>query len=118
MNAKFSLVVMIISMTSFQVLLKLAAMHLAPQLGMVNGILLNPWLWAAACASIFGILSWLIVLRKIPLSVAYPWTSVIYLIVPLVGAWLFGDILSISYLAGLLSVLIGVLLAMRGSAAT
>jgi multidrug transporter EmrE-like cation transporter len=106
---------MILSMASFQILLKFAAIHSIQGLGVVHSVVLNPWLFAAFSASLIGIFFWLLTLRKMPLSAAYPWTSVIYFIVPLAGAWFFSDILSLRYMVGLFFVLLGVLLTVRAN---
>ncbi len=105
---------MILCMTASQILLKLAGLHSAAHTDPVEGFLRNPWLWAALGASASGIFFWLLTLRKLPLSIAYPWTALIYLITPLAGAWIFSEVLTGRYVVGLALILSGVVLTSRG----
>src|SRR6201987_4642772 len=61
----------------------------------VNG-LMSPLVWWAILLIIASFISWLYVLRYVPLSVAYPLSRVVDILVPL-GCWLFlGEVVSIS----------------------
>ena len=113
MTASFSLVGMVLCMTSSQVLLKFAGQHSAIHAGVIDGFVFNPWLWASLGASIGGIGFWLLTLRRLPLSAAYPWTALIYFMTPLAGVWFFADRLTVPYIIGLAFVLVGVLLTTR-----
>ena len=55
--------------------------------GAVAGGLGSGWTWLGITTYIMSFISWLYVLRRLPLSVAYPLISVVHLLVPL-GAWL------------------------------
>ena len=102
-------------MSSFQILLKFAGQHSATHASVIDGFVLNPWLWASLGASIIGFGFWLLTLRRLPLSAAYPWTALIYFITPLASVWFFVDALTGRYLLGLTFVLVGVLLTTRGT---
>jgi multidrug transporter EmrE-like cation transporter len=115
MTASFSLTGMILCVTSSQILLKFAGQHSATHASVIDGFVLNPWLWASLGASIIGIGFWLLTLCRLPLSAAYPWTALIYFITPLAGVWFFADALTGRYLFGLAFVLVGVLLTTRGT---
>lgn len=115
MTASFSLMGMIICMTSSQILLKFAGQYSAAHVSVMNGFLLNPWLWAALGASVIGIGFWQLVLRRLTLSAAYSWTALTYFLTPLAGAWLFSDVLTYRYMLGLALVLAGVMLTTRGA---
>lgn len=108
------LAAMVLLMTTSQILLKFAALHSAAHAGALAGLAFNPWLWAAMTASAGGICCWLLTLRRLPLSVAYPWTATIYVITPLAGAWLFAEVLSGHYAIGIALILAGVMLTSRG----
>ncbi|WP_426321018.1 hypothetical protein [Pseudoduganella sp. R-43] len=111
-----SLAGMILCMTASQVFLKFAALHSVVHVGALPGFIRNPWLWTAVTCSAGGICCWLLTLRQLPLAVAYPWTALIYVITPLVGAWCFAELLSASYAVGIVLILLGVLLTSRGVA--
>lgn len=102
-------------MASSQILLKFAGQHSAVHASVIDGFALNPWLWASLGASIIGIGFWLLTLRRLTLSAAYPWTALIYFITPLAGVWFFADALTDRYLFGLAFVLVGMLLTTRGT---
>jgi multidrug transporter EmrE-like cation transporter len=114
MKTFFSLAGMILCMTSSQILLKFAGQHSVLHGGMIDGFLRNPWLWAGLGASIGGIGCWMLTLRRLPLSVAYPWTALIYVITPLASIWIFSDVLTSSYVFGMTLILAGVLFTTRG----
>jgi drug/metabolite transporter (DMT)-like permease len=105
---------MIILMTAAQVMFKLAGNHAGVQLTLVSALISNPWLWAGLLLSAAGMVCWLLTLRKVSLSKAYPWTALIYVLTPLASAWLFGDALDSKYLLGLASIVAGVFLTAGG----
>lgn len=114
MKSAVSLGGMILCMTASQILLKLAGQHSATHAGAVEGFMRNPWLWAALGASAGGIGCWLLTLRRMPLSAAYPWTALIYVLTPLAGAALFAEALTGRYAFGMALILAGVVLTSRG----
>lgn len=114
MKTFFSLAGMILCMTSSQILLKFAGQHSVLHYGVVDGFFRNPWLWAGLGASIGGIGCWMLALNRLPLSAAYPWTALIYVITPLASVWIFSDVLTGSYVFGMALVFAGVLLTTRG----
>jgi drug/metabolite transporter (DMT)-like permease len=75
----------------------------------VNG-LLSPLVWWAILLIIASFISWLYVLRYIPLSIAFPLSRVVDILVPL-GCWIFlGEIISITRWCGIALVVIGLAL--------
>lgn len=113
MHAAF-LAGMILCMTASQILLKFAGLHFVAHDSAVDGFVRNPWLWAALGVSACGICCWLLALRRLPLSAAYPWTALIYVITPLVGAWVFAEVLTGSYAIGMILILVGVVFTSQG----
>ena len=105
---------MILCMVASQILLKFAGLHLVTHVDTLEGFVRNPWLWAAICSSVGGICCWLLTLRRLPLSVAYPWTALIYVITPLAGSFIFAEELKGSYAIGIVLILSGVVLTSRG----
>lgn len=101
-------------MAASQIFLKFAGLHLVAHVGTLEGFVRNPWLWVAICSSAGGLCFWLLTLRRLPLSVAYPWTALIYVITPLAGAWIFEEVLEGRYAIGITLILSGVMLTSRG----
>lgn len=108
---------MIACTTASQVCLKLAGLYSAAHPGAVAGFVRNPWLWAAVGAAAGGIFCWLLTLRRMPLSAAYPWTALVYVLTPLAGVRLFAEVLNGRYAIGIAFILAGVLLTSRAVSA-
>lgn len=104
------LAAMIAAMVGAQVLFKAAGNYTVGRIGIMNTFLLNPWLWGGLCLSGVGMICWLLTLRRLPLTTAYPWTALIYVLTPASSAVLFGETLTAHYLAGLCLIVTGVLL--------
>src|SRR5947209_15940864 len=74
-----------------------------------NG-LTSPLVWWAILLIIASFISWLYVLRYVPLSVAYPLSRVVDVLVPL-GCWIFlGELISALRWCGIALVIIGLAL--------
>ena len=98
-----------------QILFKKTAMSISAlnsneAMGLVEGILKAltiPWLYCAlavyGCATIF----WLYLLQRIPLSLAYPFSALAMVIIPIMAFLLFNETLSLSYWGGMFLILIG-----------
>ena len=96
-----------------QVLFKLSANGL--QLGDPRTFLSFP---LVAALGIYGVatLMWLVVLTRLPLSVAFPFYGLTFLLVPIL-AWLFlGEPLRIQTLVGGVVIIIGVAICAKGAA--
>jgi len=75
----------------------------------ING-LASPLVWWAIVLIIASFISWLYVLRYIPLSFAYPLSRVVDILVPL-GCWIFlGELISTLRWCGIALVIIGLAL--------
>ena len=71
------------------------------------------WTWAGIASYIASFLSWIIVLRRLPLSIAFPAINVVHVLIP-VGCWLFlGEIISPRRWGGIALVVCGILLLAR-----
>ena len=101
---------MILSMTAAQVLFKYAGNYMLGQSSFIIGLFLNFWLWFGLLISGVGMLFWVLILRKLPLSRAYPWTAFVYVLTPLISVVLFDDVLSVRYLLGLSCIVAGIFL--------
>ena len=106
---------MVAAMTAAHIMFKFAGNHSVKQVGLIDGFVSNPWLWAGLLASGIGMVCWLLVLRKLPLATAYPWTALIFVFTPLVSMALFGDVLSEKYLLGMAFIVTGVVITTNGT---
>ena len=74
----------------------------------------NVWLWLAVGVYGLSFVLWLAVLSKTPVSVAFPFLSVGYVVVVVCGHFLFGEAVSPVQIAGLILICGGVVLISRG----
>jgi len=66
------------------------------------------WVWAGIASGIAGLVSWLYVLRWVPLSIAFPLASVVHVLIPL-GSWFFlGETMSLLRWCGITLVMTGI----------
>lgn len=91
-----------------QTLFKQAALAAGGQ-ALASGIINR---WTVAGLVVYGLATvlWISILRTTPLSVAYPFTAIGFLIVPLAAHYLFGEPLHARYLAGAICIIVGILL--------
>ena len=72
--------------------------------------LLSPWTWLAIVFTILSLVSWLYVLRHVPLSIAFPLSNVVHVLVPL-ACWIFlGEHIEARRWWGITLVLIGLVI--------
>ena len=62
--------------------------------------LLNPWIFCGFASAFIAALCWMAAMTKLPLSQAYPFTSVALILVLAFSAFLFGEKLSFSTILG------------------
>jgi drug/metabolite transporter (DMT)-like permease len=101
--------------TFSQLLFKWAGAYSTSHSRFATAWLQNPWLWAAFVMMAFGMLSWTLALRHLPLSTAYPWTALTYVFTPLLSAALFHDSLTWQYLVGIGCIFAGILVTMSST---
>lgn len=115
MKASISLGGMIISMTIAQIFLKYAGIHTRTvNMDWFEAYFYNPWLWAGLIVSAIGLLLWLLTLRRLPLAIAYPWTSLIYILTPIASVIFFNDTFNIKYATGIIFITIGIFYTTHG----
>jgi drug/metabolite transporter (DMT)-like permease len=69
--------------------------------------LVSPWVWLGIVLVVLSFVSWLYVLRYIPLTIAFPLSNVVHILVPL-SSWIFlGETISARRWSGIALVLIG-----------
>jgi drug/metabolite transporter (DMT)-like permease len=94
-----------------QMLFKLASMQAkgAPNLlQMLKAVSFSLYFWTAGVLYAAASILWVMILTRVPLSVAYPVTSLTIVIVPLASWFFFGDTLSLRLSIGMAAILFGV----------
>jgi drug/metabolite transporter (DMT)-like permease len=79
----------------------------------VIGLLLNPWVISGIIATFFAGVSWMLALTKFQISYAYPFTSLVYMLVLASGVVFFRDGVNAGRLVGTAVVMAGVLIIAR-----
>jgi len=102
---------------SAQLLLRKAALTGAVPTAPLT-LLQNPFFMGGLVAYAGSVLTWLLVLRRVPLSVAAPFIAVVYVLVPLASRTVFDDRITTRMWAGMLLVALGVTLVATGGQET
>lgn len=92
-----------------QLLLRGAALHGAVPTQPAT-LLRSPLFMAGVVTYAFSVLTWLAVLRRVPLSVATPFVALVYVGVPIAARLVFGDQLTWRMAGGMALVAVGVTL--------
>jgi drug/metabolite transporter (DMT)-like permease len=105
-------------MSGGQILFKQTALTLprAPLAEVLPALLTNAWFYAAVTVYALSAVVWVLILRRLPLSLAYPFVALAFLIVPLAAAFLWGERLRVSYGIGAALVVAGIAVLAIGSA--
>jgi len=99
---------------SAQLLLRKAALSGASPTN-PQSLITNGWFMGGIFAYAFSVLTWLFVLKRVPLSVAAPFVALVYVVVPVVSRLVFGDTILPRMWAGMLLIVIGVTLVAQAS---
>lgn len=93
-----------------QVLFKLTSERAgSPDLAGIVRLLADPYLLVALAIYGFGTIVWILVLKAVPLTVAYPFMALTFCMVPLL-AWLFlGETVGLRYMIGTTMIIAGLL---------
>ena len=105
------LVLFAVLLASGQILFKKAAMAVdnAP---LYIGIL-NVWTFAALALYMAATILWIVILRTTPLSVAYPFAALGFILVPVAGRFMFDEQIGWTYIVGAALIVSGVILTSR-----
>jgi multidrug transporter EmrE-like cation transporter len=79
----------------------------------VTAVLLNPWIVSGLAAAFLAFLCWAGAVSKLPLSYAYPFTSLSFVLVAVLSATLFGEQVTAWRVAGLVLVVLGLIVGSR-----
>lgn len=118
-NPWFILVVEAIFVTASEVSLKIGALETRRVKGWEwTGLtsLTSLWIWVGIVLVILSFLCWIYVLRQIPLSIAFPLSNVVHVLVPL-SCWIFlAERISITRWCGIAIVVFGLAVVARPAA--
>ena len=76
-------------------------------------IVFQPYIFAGLVSYVVSVAIWIVVLSKVPVSVAYPMLSIGYVVNAIAGYYLFGETLNWSKLIGIGIIIIGVYMIAR-----
>lgn len=74
--------------------------------------LLRPWVIVAIAATFAGGVTWIMAMTKLDLSYAYPYVAAAFIIVPMLGVFLFGESLTMGQMLGGILILVGIAVVM------
>lgn len=112
-SAIFALVTVLLNGTA-QLLLRQAAVTGAAPSDPLS-LLKSAWFMSGIAAYGCSVLTWMVVLRKVPLAVAAPFVALVYVLVPLASRVLYGDYVSTRMWLGMALVVLGVTMVAQGA---
>ncbi len=112
------LLLFVILMCSGQILFKKTAIELATTginnsnnlLYLLFNVLKIPYFFIALFIYGFATFYWLYLLQKIPLSLAYPFTALAMVIIPILSVYLFKEAVNLSYWIGAFLIFLGIII--------
>ena len=96
-----------------QIMYKFAGLWSLSNPGLLGSAFKNPWIAMGLVSAMIAMVLWLMILRQLSLTEAYPWTALIYIITPIASTIIFGELLKPQYFLGLALVIVGVFIATR-----
>ena len=120
LNRWFQLALSILAVASGQLFLKRGAVSVEPLPAALNwtGLsgLASPLVWLGIALVALSFVSWLYVLRFIPLAIAFPISQIVHVLVP-IGSWIFlGELISMRRWSGIALVIVGIFLVAKSVA--
>lgn len=83
------------------------------KLGYIAHLLLNPWVLSGVIATFFAGISWMLAMTKFEISYAYPWVSLNFILMLLLGVFLFDESFNSAKVLGTFLVIGGIVLITR-----
>jgi multidrug transporter EmrE-like cation transporter len=77
-------------------------------------LLLNPWVISAILATLGAGLSWMLAMSKFDLSYAYPFTSLLYVLMMVASVVFFNESLTMNKMIGVSFIMIGIVILTKG----
>lgn len=79
----------------------------------VAQLFLNPWIFSSIVATLFAGISWMLTMTRFEISYAYPWVSLNFLLMMLLGVILFNESFNTTKIVGTLLVISGIIVIAR-----
>ena len=79
----------------------------------VGHLLLNPWILSSILATFFAGISWILAMSRFETSYAYPWISINFVLILILGVLLFNESLGGAKLLGTFLIVAGIVLIAR-----
>lgn len=79
--------------------------------GLIEGVsraIQTPWLYLALTTYALATVLWLYILQRIPLTIAYPFSALAMILVPLLSIYFFSEKLTLSYFLGAFLIILGI----------
>jgi len=83
---------------------------LSGKIAFITQLFMNPWILSSLLATFSAGIAWMLAISRFDISYAYPWVSLNFIIIPLLGVYLFQESFSIGKLVGTGLVIGGVLI--------
>lgn len=111
-NLFISLISFVLLLSLGQILFKKAALTNPPIINMegIVSLATNPWFWLALLLYATATLMWIIILQKVKLSIAYPFSALGFVIIPCAAWFIFEEKISLAYIGGSALIIAGVCL--------
>ena len=116
----FLIIVSVVLNCAAQLCMKRGMMGIGEITGGIQGFLLalpnmiaNAYLWLSLVCYGISIVMWMVVLSKADVSYAYPFLSIGYILSAVVGYYAFGENVTLTRIAGIIVICIGVVLISR-----
>ena len=77
-------------------------------------LLLNPWVVSGFACAFIAALTWMAAMTKFPLSYAYPFMSLAFILVMFLSAIFFKEAITINKLLGLAFIVLGIIIGSKG----
>ena len=95
-----------------QVMIKKGVLALGGHASLLAAVT-QPWVIAGLLSAVIAALAWISALRFFPLSVAYPFMSLSFVLVALLSSWVLGEHVKGTQWAGLAIILLGLYVGSR-----
>lgn len=79
----------------------------------ICSLLLKPWVLSSIAATFLAGVSWMLTMTKFEISYAYPWTALNFVLILLLGVFVFNESFNVQKLIGTLIVFLGIVLIAR-----
>ncbi len=77
-------------------------------------LLLNPWVLSSFACAFLAALSWMAAMTKLPLSYAYPFMSLAFVLVMFLSAIFFKEPVTLAKSVGLILIVLGIIVSSQG----